>query len=297
MPILTKRSVGLMILDVSMASINSDPDWSNEPRRLENSHGFATDVSWKRHFRDLFENHDSPIFQQIVKLCKIADPNRFWILESLGKGFNQPDLKENKKLCLEKSKNYAQFLDYYFDSRVFGCTLLEGDDEDDKTAMKRTGCVTVTPFVSICPIEIVSSTITKKAPLRDSLLEGEGHGDMAPAAKKVVQHGLYVARVVVNPHHAQASMTTEEDIEVFKKTAKFAYTAGTSTVRPGGSINCLHFWWADHDNSLGSFNEFAFWDKLTPKAKNPDEPSESLNDYVIPTPEECGFEFAVVDLA
>ena len=129
--------------------------------------------------------------------------------------------------------------------------------------------------------------MTKKACLRDNLLlSATGpQGDMAPGAQKVVEHGLYVSCVCVNPHVVAATQTTDQDIEVFKFLLKHIFSFSGSCARPVGSLNVIHAWWADHANSLGSFNEYEFWTKLTPIRKGEWLASNSLNDYIIPTPD------------
>ena len=156
----------------------------------------------------------------------------------------------------------------------------------------------MTPAVSLCPVNIQEATISKKATLRDSLLE-TGQNDLAPFSKKFVEHGLYVARLSVNPHVAKHTFTTEEDIQIFKNLLKYVFSLSTCCTRPAGSVSFKHIWWADHANSLGSFNEQEFFRLLTPKrtGDNPNVPSQSIEDYEIPHPEELNLDYEVIDLA
>ena len=115
---------------------------------------------------------------------------------------------------------------------------------------------------------------------------------MAPGAKRFIEHAIFTARICVNPHLARHTNTTEQDIEVLKATLKHIFALSTSASRPGGSINVLHVWWRDHENSLGSFNENDFFKSLTPVRKGAQEPSNSLDDYEFPTPGENVYDLA-----
>ena len=106
---------------------------------------------------------------------------------------------------------------------------------------------------------------------------------MAPLSIKFIGHGLFVMRIGVNPHIAHHTRTTPDDIEVLKKIFPHMFNLTASAARPAGSITPIHIWWADHANSLGSFNEYKFFEQMTPRRKDgTTTPSTSLDDYIIP---------------
>ena len=202
--------------------------------------------------------------------------------------------------------NENEALQRFYDLRIFGGTVLEGKEEEEEGTKKkkkesvrfvRTGVVTISPAISVSPVKVIESTISKKATLRDNLLENSNSA-LAPFANKFVEHGVYVARLGINPNYAKISKTSDEDVEILKKCIKYIYQISNSCARPAGTINFNHIWWAEHSNALGSFNENKFFDALTPvKILNPEQSSKSNAEYKFPTPEECGFNFKVEDLA
>lgn len=317
-PLIT-RSSALLLIEVNMANPNGDPDMDGRPRTFADGRGWITDASIKRKFRDALEDADSDVFITLQKELGL-DPERCSIFESLNRGSGCETPIEAKRWAFDlyKDQGPEAFFNKYLDVRLMGCTALsenekgESDEVEsgkkkktgnmakkngDKVNLKRTGVVTMTPAVSLCPVNIEEATISKKATLRDSLLE-TGQNDLAPLSKKFVQHGLYVARLSVNPHVAKHTFTTEEDIQIFKNVLKYIFSLSTCCTRPAGSVFFKHIWWADHTNSLGSFNEQEFFQLLTPKKKgDTNVPSQSIEDYEIPNPKELNLDYDVADLA
>ena len=70
---------------------------------------------------------------------------------------------------------------------------------------------------------------------------------MAPLACRYVEHGLYCMPFFINP------------------------TAGH------GIIEVRHAWYAEHEDELGSFSEFEFIEKLTPKRLGDNRDKESVS--------------------
>ena len=158
----------------------------------------------------------------------------------------------------------------------------EKPDEKKRVRFLRTGPVTFQPAESIAPVEAIEATIAKRFPFREKLLLQE-QGDLAPMAYKFVKHGLFTMRFGVNPHVAHHTNTTAEDIEVLKKVMPYMFQLTASAARPAGSITPVHLWWADHENSIGSFNEYEFYRQLTPHKKaEAESPSERMAEYEIP---------------
>lgn len=311
------RSTGLMVVEVIGGNPNGDPD-DNRPRMMTNGHCWFTDVSVKAKARQLLADHNLDFFREIVKKFSLS-ADRFHIFESLRRGTNYHDgdytgedaIKAKNELMALAENDPAALMDLFWDIRIFGANLLEqgaSSSEEDENGKKkkmkqapgkrfiRGGPVTISPAISVAPVVITEATLTKRFCLRDEVL-GKLQSDMAPYAKKFLEHGLFTACISVNPNAAKATGLTDVDVEVFKEVIKHIFTFTTSCSRQAGTINIEHIWWADHDNVLGSFNDFEFWKLLKPyKKTEPDVASVSLDDYVIPTPESVGLKYKVVDL-
>ena len=324
-----RRSVGLMLVEVIGANPNGDPDCDARPRLFSDGRAWWTDVSTKAKQRQILTDHETDFFKELQKKHNF-NAEEFHIFESLKRGTNYHDgdytgedaVKAKNELLALADTNPEVMVRKFWDMRIFGTNLLEGEkskgeDELDengkklkkpkkpkgdngagkkKTRFCRSGPVTISPSISIAPVLVHENTLSKRYCLRDDNL-GKLQGDLAPMARKFIEHGLFAARITVNPNSAHYTGTTNDDIEVFKDTLKHIFNFTTSCSRPAGSMRIVHIWWADHDNILGSFNDFDFWTKLTPtKKSDAGLPSSSLEDYAIPTPESVGFK-NVVDLA
>ena len=82
----------------------------------------------------------------------------------------------------------------------------------------------------------------------------------------------------VNPTSAQGARgtgCTPIDIALLLKLIRYAYPHTKSDIRP--LVEIRHAWYAEHEDNLGSFSEFEFIEKLTPRRKdgNTEKPSVS----------------------
>lgn len=291
--LLRKRSTCMFILGVDHANPNGTSDSPvGGPRQEPDGNSFISSCCHKRKVRDLLENRKSPVYEDLKNILGF-DENRMFIFESWDRGTEELDAVSAKNWALNLfDTDPIGFMNRYFDVRLFGLSAFDGEDSGNR---RRTGVVTVPPMLSVAPIECLVGSGSRKSPLR---LAEEMQGDLTPRSICVVKNAVYVGRMSINPHFSSQTGTTNEDIRVLKGLLKYAWSVSTSSTRPGGSIQPIHIWWADHENSLCSFNEFDFWNKLAPvKKSSPNEPSSSFNDYHFPNPEEVGLgHLNVVDL-
>ena len=279
------RHVGLLVLDVTMSNPNGDPDMESEPRTRElDGLGMISPVSLKRKFRDLV-SENSEVFSEAKKALSLGKEsnNQFNILEERGRDRDAI-----------KAMDKAEFMQTYWDARMFGNTFLESlkDAELSKEQKKKkddggyahlinTGATQIGVGMSIAPIDVVRMTNTSKSGVQ----EGKDRG-MAPLAFRVVQHGIYCIPIFVNPSVAIKTGATAEDLRLFKFMLPYVYQHTASAIRP--QISVLHAWFAEHKNTLGSCPEHLFLNALTPKVKEGVEHPESASDYKIPSCENLG---------
>jgi Cas7 group CRISPR-associated protein Csh2 len=279
------RHVGLLVLDVTMSNPNGDPDMESEPRTRElDGLGMISPVSFKRKCRDLV-GEDSEVYLEAKKILNLGDDtgNQFCILEERGR--NRDAIKGMDK---------AEFMQTYWDARLFGNTFLESlkDNELTKEQKKKkdeggyshlinTGAVQIGVGLSVAPIEVVRMTNTNKSGVQ----EGKDRG-MAPLAFRVVQHGIYCIPIFVNPSIAKKTGATAEDLELLKFMLPYVYQHTSSAIRP--QISVLHAWFAEHKSALGSCPEHLFINALAPKVKKGVGVPSSENDYDIPEKDGLG---------
>ena len=258
------KGTGLLIIEVRDSNPNGDPDRESDPRQRNDERGEISPVSFKRKIRDLVDNKEGPVWQEISKTFNpCLEDDKFCILESRGR--NRQDITKEIKDGSFKGK--------YWDARIFGNTFLEEGISDSI----RTGVVQFSMGLSISPVEIERMTNTNKAGVE----EGKDRG-MAPLAYRIVQHGVYCMPFFINPTAATKTGCTNRDIELLLELIPYAYSHTASYVRPFVAIR--HAFYMEHKSALGSCQDYALIDSLKPKKKGDSEtPSKSWEDYEAPT--------------
>jgi len=296
---ISKRSFGVIVAECVKSNPNGDPDANDMPRTMSDGHGFITPQCQKHRIRDLLSDHeDNVVWDYLVKELQLNEED-FFIWESPLKGFSVSTPSkaqvEWKKLFKEKGKD--GFLKRFFDTRIFGCTSLEGkEDKKDALRFTRQGCISMSPMSSVLPIEIIVQTLVKANPLTQKGIDN-AQGTPCPHALKIVRHGVYVGTYVINPAKAHYTKTTEKDIEVFKSLLPYHLSASTAALR--SNVRTVQVFHADHDNVLGSFNESDFYEFCKPevidkKMVEQGIPSTSLDQYHLKTIEEIKERFPKV---
>jgi len=258
------RGTGLLVIEVVNSNPNGDPDRESDPRQRPDDRGEISPVSFKRKIRDLIDNKEGPVWQEVAeRFNPQLSPEKFCVLESRGR---------NREEIRREIEN-GEFQDKYWDGRVFGNTFLE---EGASTSIK-TGVAQFALGVSIAPISIERMTNTNKAGVQ----EGKDRG-MAPLGYRVVQHGLYCMPFFINPTAAVKSGCTKQDIDLLLRVIPYAYAHTASYVRP--FVGIRHAWYIEHKSALGSCSDFELISALTPKKNSdPESPSAAWEEYEVPT--------------
>jgi CRISPR-associated protein Csd2 len=258
------RATGLLVIEVVNSNPNGDPDNESEPRTRVGDRGEISPVSFKRKLRDLVEQKDGPVWQEIATGFDPAlKPEEFDILEKRGRNREQ----------IKSEIDDGSFVSRYWDARLFGNTFLE---EGSSTSI-RTGVVQFGMGISVAPVEIQRHTLTNKSGVQ----EGKDRG-MAPLGYRVVQHGVYCVPFFVNPSAAGKSGCTRRDLDLMLRLIPYAYTHTASFVRP--DVRLRHAWYIEHKSKLGSCPDYALIDALTPSKKGDSAiASQGWSDYEVPS--------------
>lgn len=259
------RATGLLIIVVENSNPNGDPDQENDPRRRSHDgRGMITGVSFKRKVRDLVLRKDEMVWPAVARQMGIIETNGSW---SRGEHFfdvlEQRGIRDEVNDLLRQN-DFEGFKRRFWDARLFGNTFLEKDAGDTI----RSGVAHFGLAVSVAPIRVHRLTKTKVAPVQGGREEGEEGPSrgMAPLAHRVVEHGVYCMPFFVNPTGAQGKRgtgCTALDIALLLKLIQYAYPHTKSDIRP--LVEVRHAWYAEHEDDLGSFSEFDFIEKLSPK--------------------------------
>ena len=109
------RATGLLVIEVINSNPNGDPDRESDPRQRDDERGEISPVSFKRKVRDLVENKEGPVWQEVAKRLELSsNAEDFAILES-----------RSQKLTDIRKLKEDEFTKKYWDGRVFGNTELE----------------------------------------------------------------------------------------------------------------------------------------------------------------------------
>lgn len=280
-----QRAMGLLVIAVENVNPNGDPDRESDPRqRSHDNRGYISGVSFKRKLRDLVEEKDGQVWLTLKEQLGLED-DLYCILESRKRGFTDVnDAAEAWRKVVEligQDENNQAVANKYWDARVFGATFLEkGEDAPEggnrNTASERkyirTGVAHFGIGVSVSPIRIHRDTNTKMASAQESKDRG-----MAPLACRYVEHAIYCMPFFVNPTAAIKSGCTSKDIALLLRLINPAYANTRSVARSHGVIEILHAWYAEHNSVLGSFSEFEFVEKLTPRRNDGDHHKPSVS--------------------
>lgn len=277
-----KRATGLLVIEVVNSNPNGDPDRESDPRQRPTGIGEISPVSFKRKLRDLVEDTEGKVFNDICNKLKI-DKENYKILESRGRDRQQIRKEMGKDLGKFDQKEFmeSKFVKKYWDARIFGNTFLE--EGGDKGYIK-TGVAQFVMGTSLAPVQIVRHTNTNKPGVQ----EGKNQG-MAPLAYRVVEHGVYCMPFYINPSNAHKSGCSTVDIEFLKALIPYSYDHTRSAIRP--DVRLRHAWFIEHKNSLGSCQDYKLIEALTPKPKdklkvkdsNDLKSSTSWDDYDVPS--------------
>src|SRR6516162_4564604 len=110
------RGTGLLVIEVRGSNPNCDPDAEGEPRTIgADRRGLISPVSFKRKLRDLVA--DREVMRVAAASLKLNEGNQYNILET--RGYRNGDTVI--------AMNRDQFVTAHWDARVFGSTLLQGN--------------------------------------------------------------------------------------------------------------------------------------------------------------------------
>jgi Cas7 group CRISPR-associated protein Csh2 len=252
-----KRGTGLLLIDVRDSNPNGDPDRESDPRIRQDNRGEISPVSFKHKLRELVEAKDSPIWKELAEEMGLPE-----------KGYDILESKNTKRADAQKLSQ-EEFLEKYWDVRVFGTTFLENETGSHIA----TGVVQFGLGVSLHPIEIRRFTTTKVLPVQEDKSKG-----MAPLAYRVVAYGLYSMPFFINATAAQKTKCTQTDIDLLLRLIPHAYKETASYLR--SQVEIRYAFYVEHNRARGTFNDFKIIEALTPKRiDNASGPAKSWADY------------------
>lgn len=281
----TLRHDFVLIFEVTDGNPNGDPDAGNLPRvDPETMQGLVTDVCLKRKVRDWIDatRGDEANFKIYVQNKGIA-------LSTLNRrayedlGIKSTGTKQKRE---EVEKTRAWMCRNFYDIRTFGAVLTI-----DPNCGQVRGPVQLTFARSVDPVIPLDLSITRVAITREQdvdLVETEkgtteGGKVTEMGRKALVPYGLYVGYGFVNPHFAEQTGFSREDLALFWEALTGMWDLDHSASR--GRMACRGLYVFTHDSKLGKAPAHKLFDFIRVNRRDPQAPPRRFGDYEVSVPD------------
>lgn len=270
-----------VILSVSKANPNGDPLNGNRPRQNYDGYGEISDVALKRKIRNRLQDMGEAIFVQ-------SDDKKIDGHKSLrDRADAHPELAKMLKAKNPSSDEFAQIAcQEWIDVRSFGQVFAFKGSE---LSVGVRGPVSIQVAVSIDPIDIVSTQITKSV----NSVTGEKRSSDTMGMKHRVDFGVYVFKGSINTQLAEKTGFSKDDAKKIKEALITLFANDSSSARPEGSMEVHKVYWWEHSSKLGQYSSAKVHRSLTVKSKT--EEPKSFSDYEIELHELEGLNVEVID--
>ena len=278
----SRRHDFVLLLDVTDGNPNGDPDAGNLPRvDPETMQGLITDVAIKRKVRDWVD-------------AARGDEGRYKVyVQSGGPALNALHQRAYDALDLTSTgtrqnrgdvdKARAWMCQNFYDIRMFGAVMTTGVN-----CGQVRGPIQLTFARSLDPIVPLDLSITRVAVTREEDAQvvvgeegGEGTGGKVTemGRRALVPYGLYRARGFFNPHFAQQTGVTEEDLALFWQALQMMWDLDRSSSR--GLMACRGLYVYTHENWLGNAPAHQLFERVAVQRQEDVTAPRAFSDYSV----------------
>ena len=277
-----RRHDFVLLLDVTDGNPNGDPDAGNLPRvDPETMQGLITDVAIKRKVRDWVD-------------AARGDEGRYKVyVQSGGPALNAlhrrayDDLgivstgTRQKKADVDKARDWM--CQNFYDIRLFGAVMTTGVN-----CGQVRGPIQLTFARSLDPIVPLDLSITRVAITREEDAQvvvgeedGEGTGGKVTemGRKALVPYGLYRAHGFFNPHFAEQTGATEDDLALFWQALQMMWDLDRSSSR--GLMACRGLYVYTHDHRLGNAPAHQLFERVAVQRQEAVTAPRAFSDYSV----------------
>lgn len=240
---LDKKIDFAVVFSVKNANPNGDPLNGNRPRQNFDGFGEVSDVCIKRKIRNRLQDLGEVIFVQ-------SDDRANDGFKSLNdRADSIPELSKMKKDGKKSNPDAFAALasSTWYDVRAFGQVFAF---KGSALSVGVRGPVSVHPAISLQPINITSTQITKSV----NSVTGEGKSSDTMGMKHRVDFGVYKFVGSINTQLAEKTGFTYEDALKLKEALVTLFENDASSARPEGSLEVHKVYWWEHDNKLGQYS-------------------------------------------
>lgn len=293
-----RRHDFVLVFEVTDGNPNGDPDAGNLPRvDPETMQGLVTDVCLKRKVRDYVDatkgqDANFKIYVQNKGIALNTLNRRAYEAENL-----TPKGSKQKRSEVERVRPWM--CRNFYDIRTFGAVMTT-----EVNCGQVRGPVQLTFARSVDPIVPLDLSITRVAITREQDVElvetdkGTEGGKVTEMGRKaLVPYGLYVGYGFVNPHFAEQTGFSPEDLALFWEALTRMWDLDRSAAR--GRLACRGLYVFTHDSKLGKAPAHKLFDLVKVTPRNLETPPRRFADYEVslPTPETLpeGVSFTVLE--
>jgi CRISPR-associated protein Csd2 len=279
----TRRHDFVLIFEVTDGNPNGDPDAGNLPRvDPETMQGLVTDVCLKRKVRDWVDatKGDEVNFKIYVQNKGIA-------LNALHqRAYDDLNIKSTgtKQKRSEVDQTRPWMCRNFYDIRTFGAVMTtEVNCGQVRGPVQLTFARSVDPIIPL-DLSITRVAITKQQDVDFVETEkGTEGGKVTEMGRKaLVPYGLYVGYGFVNPHFAEQTGFSADDLALFWEALTRMWDLDHSASR--GRMACRGLYVFTHDSKLGKAPAHKLFDLIRVDRRDPQAPPRRFGDYEVSVP-------------
>lgn len=261
----------VLLFDVADGNPNGDPDAGNLPRvDPETMQGLVTDVALKRKVRDW------------VDVARKAQP-RFAIYVQHGAFLSETRSRALEGITAAESPR-GRMCNTFFDVRMFGAvmSMREANAGQVRGPIQLTFARSHDAIVPLDHSIVGPAQNSADVNRNDAEDQATNYGTMG--RKSNVPYGLYRAHGFFNPHFAEQTGVTQEDLDVFWQALLNMWDLDHSASR--GMMACRGLYVFSHESRLGNAPAHKLFELITVE-RNPDvQAPRSVKDYIVDAPAE-----------
>jgi CRISPR-associated protein Csd2 len=268
-----RRHDFVLLFDVTDGNPNGDPDAGNLPRvDPETMQGLVTDVALKRKVRDWVD-----VARGTEARFKIYVQHETFLTDARARVFSA---RSGGRSSIPVSDGRQWMCDEFFDVRMFGAVM----SMREHNAGQVRGPIQMTFARSVDPIVPLDLSIVGPAQRQGDVARASDDEEVAPiygtmARKALVPYGLYRAHGFFNPHFAQQTGVTEEDLDIFWQALQKMWDLDRSSSRGLMAIRGLHVF--THDSGLGNAPAHVLFERVRITRQGTAVAPRSFGDYMV----------------
>ncbi len=264
-----------LLFDVTDGNPNGDPDAGNLPRiDPETGQGLVTDVCLKRKIRNYVGliHKEQPPYEIYVKEKAVLNNQHARAYEAKG-----IDLKKRKTKGADKAAEDRSLTEWmcqnFYDIRTFGAVMTT-----ETNCGQVRGPIQFALGRSIDPIVSQEHAVTRCAVTTEREAEKQEGDNRTMGRKFTVPYGLYRCHGFVNPHLAEQTGFSDDDLELFKKSMEQMFEFDRSAAR--GQMAARACYVFRHESPLGNAPAHTLFEllKIEPLGES-DSPARCFDDY------------------